>query len=83
MVAWDGLNILVQLDVPKKKCCGSANRKNRIFLRFLGDFGRFLQLESLVLAEIACDGSLGWFEHTSTAKCAEKYIAVRQTAKTA
>ena len=67
----------------KKKCCGSGNRKNRIFLRFLRVFGHFLEFKSLVFAEIAYDGSLGWPQHSSTAKCAEKNIAVWQTAKTA
>ena len=65
----------------KKKYCGSQNRKNRIFLWFLRVFGRFLEFGSLVFAEIAYDGSLRWYQHISTAKCAEKNIAVRKTAK--
>ena len=71
MVVWDGLNIVVLLNVPKKYC-GLANRKNRIFLRFLRVFGHFLEFEWLVFAEIAYDDSLGWYQHTSTAKFAER-----------
>ena len=52
-------------------------------MRFLRVFGYFLEFESLVFAEIAYDGSLGWSQHTSSGKCAEKNIAARQTAKTA
>ena len=56
----------------RKKYCGSPNRKNGIFLQFLRVFGHFLQFESLVFAGISYDGSLGWSQRTSTAKCVEK-----------
>ena len=82
MVAWDGLNILVLLNVPKKILRFAKPQKTH-FLRFLRVFGHFLEFGSLVFAEIAYDGSLGWSQHINIAKCAEKNIAARQTAKTA
>ena len=45
MVAWDGLNILVVVNVPKKNIAARQTAKTAFFAVFEG-FGHFLEFEA-------------------------------------